>query len=186
MLSGPETIAEYAIREQSMINSFFGLDLSSTNNQFKSPFLISLQVIYKLAGFPFGQVWLSVVFISFTVFLYHFLRERLHPVLAGLLLLLFLMTPEIFAYTFMILYDYSNMVFFCLGLYFLWIGLSAGGSGSPSNASSDPAAPLGPMDHPSAVHMGQIGCHAACPVHPQRSPSRGCCWGSQPMSVPKP
>jgi len=134
-LSGPETIAEYTVREQSMINSFFGLDLSSTNNQFKSPFLVSLQVIYKLAGFPFGQVWLSVIFISFTVFLYHFLRERLHPVLAGLLLLLFMMTPEIYAYTFMILYDYSNMVFFCLGLYFLWMGLSAGGTGSPPHAS---------------------------------------------------
>ncbi|MBS1603562.1 MAG: hypothetical protein JST42_12905 [Bacteroidetes bacterium] len=138
-LSGPETIAEYTVREQTMINSFFRLDLWSTNNQFKSPFLISLQVIYKLAGFPFGQVWLCVVFISFTVFLYHALRERLHPVLAGLLSLLFMMAPEIYAYTFMILYDYSNMVFFCLGLYFLYQGLAGGGfagTGSPPGASS--------------------------------------------------
>ena len=134
-LSGPETIAEYTVREQTMINSFFGLDLWSTNNQFKSPFLISLQVIYKLAGFPYGQVWLSVVFLCFTVLLYHYLRDRLHPVLAGLLLLLFMMTPEIYAYTFMILYDYSNMVFFCLGLYFLWMGVSGpGGAGLPGRA----------------------------------------------------
>ena len=119
-LSGPETIAEYAVREQTMINSFFRLDLWSTNNQFKSPFLISLQIIYKLAGFPFGQVWLSIVFICFTVFLYQVLKERLHPLLAGLLLLLFTMAPEIYAYSFMILYDYSNMVFYFLGLYFLF------------------------------------------------------------------
>lgn len=118
-LSGPEAIAQFALREHTMINSFFHIDLSSTNNQFKSPFLISLQLIYKMAGFPFGQVWLSIVFVSFTVFLYHAVRERQHPVIAGLLLLLFLMTPEVYAYTFMILYDYSNMVYFFLSIYFL-------------------------------------------------------------------
>lgn len=126
-LSGPEAIAEVAVREHTLINSFFGVDLWSTNNQFKSPFLISLQLIYKMAGFPFGQIWLSIIFISFTIFLYHALKERLHPLLAGLLLLLFIMTPEMYAYTFMILYDYSNMVFFFLSLYFLFDSLSATG-----------------------------------------------------------
>lgn len=119
-LSGPEAIAEVAVREHTMINSFFSIDLWSTNNQFKSPFLISLQLIYKLAGFPFGQVWLSIVFISFTIFLYHALQEKVHPVIAGLLMLIFVMTPEMYAYTFMILYDYSNTVFFFLGLYYLF------------------------------------------------------------------
>jgi len=119
-LSGPEAIAEFAVREHTMINSFFNIDLWSTNNQFKSPYLISLQLICKMAGFPFGQVWLSVVFVSFTIFLYHALKERVHPVIAGFLLLLFLMTPEMYAYTFMILYDYSNMIFFFLSLYFLF------------------------------------------------------------------
>jgi hypothetical protein len=119
-LSGPEAIAEYTVREHTMVNSFFHVDLWSTNNQFKSPFLISLQVIYKLAGFPFGQVWLSIIFISFIVFLYQALKERLHPLLAGLLLLLFMMTPEPYAYSFMILYDYSNMVYFFLAVWFLF------------------------------------------------------------------
>jgi hypothetical protein len=119
-LSGPEAIAEYTVREHTMVNSFFNVDLWSTNNQFKSPFLISLQVIYKLAGFPYGQVWLSIVFIGFIVFLYHALKERLHPILAGLLLLLFMMAPEPYAYTFLILYDYSNMVFFFLAVWFLF------------------------------------------------------------------
>ncbi len=119
-LSGPEAIAEFAVREHSMINSFFNVDLSTTNNQFKSPFLISLQMICKMAGFPFGQIWLSAVFVSFTVFLYHVLKEKLHSIIAGLLLLLFLMTPETYAYTFMILYDYSNMIFFFLSLWFLF------------------------------------------------------------------
>jgi len=141
-LSGPEAIAEYAVREQSMINSFFRIDLWSTNNQFKSPFLISLQIIYKLAGFPFGQVWLSIVFICFVVFLYNALKEKLHPIIAGLLLLLFLMTPEIYAYTFMILYDYSNMVFYFLGLYFLFRALDY--TGSPATWARPAAVPATP------------------------------------------
>jgi hypothetical protein len=125
-LSGPEAIAEFAVSENTLINSFFNVDLWSTNNQFKSPFLISLQVIYKMAGFPFGQIWLSIVFISITVFLYNALRERLHPMFAGMLLLLFIMTPEMYAYTFMILYDYSNMIFFFLSLYFLFAWINTG------------------------------------------------------------
>lgn len=120
VLSGPEAIAEFAVREHTMINSFFSVDLFTTNNQFKSPFLISLQIIYKMAGLPFGQLWLSIIFVSFTVLLYQLLKQRLHPILAGLLSLLFMMTPELYAYTFMILYDYSNMVFFFLSLYFLF------------------------------------------------------------------
>jgi hypothetical protein len=120
VLSGPEAIAEYAVSEHTMINSFFNVDLFTTNNQFKSPFLISLQMIYKMAGFPFGQLWLSIVFVSFIVLLYQLLKEKLHPIIAGLLLLLLMMTPELYAYTFMVLYDYSNMVFFFLSLYFLF------------------------------------------------------------------
>jgi cell division septation protein DedD len=142
-LSGPEAIAEFAVREHTMINSFFSIDLWSTNNQFKSPFLISLQMICKMAGFPFGQVWLSVVFVSFTVFLYNALKEKIHPILAGLLLLLFLMTPEMYAYTFMVLYDYSNMIFFFLSLYFLFDYFSQRAPAGPPSAASLPI-PAGP------------------------------------------
>jgi hypothetical protein len=119
-LSGPEAIAEFAFREHTMINSFFKIDLWSTNNQFKSPYLISLQLTFKLAGFPFGQIWLSIVFVSFTIFLYNALKETLHPILVGILLLVFFLTPELYAYTFMVLYDYSNMVYLFLGLWFLF------------------------------------------------------------------
>ncbi len=125
-LSGPEAIAEFAFREHTMINSFFKIDLWSTNNEFKSPYLISLQLIVKLAGLPFGQVWLSIVFVSFTIFLYNALKETLHPLLAGILMLVFFLTPELYAYTFMVLYDYSNMVYLFLGLYFLFNYFSAG------------------------------------------------------------
>ena len=131
-LSGPEAIAEFAFREHTMINSFFKIDLWSTNNQFKSPYLISLQLIFKLAGFPFGQLWLSIVFVSFTVFLYNALKETLHPILAGILLLVFFLTPEMYAYTFMVLYDYSNMVYLFLGLWFLFRYFAAAGPAADS------------------------------------------------------
>ena len=119
LTSGAEVIAEYAVREKTMINSVFSLHLETMNNHFKSPFIISLQVIYKYAGFPFGQIWLGAVFISFIVFLYHALALTLHRLLAGMLMVCFLAIPEMYAYTFMVLYDYSNAVFFFLSVYFM-------------------------------------------------------------------
>ncbi|MGB8191000.1 MAG: hypothetical protein WCF67_03730, partial [Chitinophagaceae bacterium] len=119
LTSGPEVIAEYAIREQSMINSVFSVNLETTNNQFKSTFITSLQIIYKYAGFPFGQVWLSGMVICFTVFLYHALSQNIHRLLAGSLMVAFVAIPEMYAYTFMVLYDYSNAVYFFLACWFV-------------------------------------------------------------------
>ena len=120
LTSGPEVIAEYTVKEKTMINSVFTVDLTTTNNQFKPPFITCLQIIYKYAGFPFGQVWLSVVFIFFLVFLYHVLKMTIHETIAGMLLVMFIAIPEMYAYTIMALFDYSNAVFFCLSLYFLF------------------------------------------------------------------
>ncbi|HVS98530.1 MAG TPA: hypothetical protein VHE54_18690 [Puia sp.] len=171
-LSGPEAIAEFAVREHTLINSFFDIDLWSTNNPFKSPFLISLQVVYKLAGFPFGQVWLSIVFISLTVFLYRALCEKLHPLLAGTLLLLFTIAPEPYAYTFMILYDYSNMVYFFLGLFFLFRWFSAGASpdGAARGQAQDPSQIQRTLT-PTVATAGAAAGQAAdpSPVQPARS-----------------
>ncbi|HEY0612071.1 MAG TPA: hypothetical protein VGD35_20500, partial [Chitinophaga sp.] len=52
LTSGPEVLAEYAVREHTMINSVFNIDLASTNNPYKPAFITSLQIIYKYAGFP--------------------------------------------------------------------------------------------------------------------------------------
>jgi hypothetical protein len=119
MLSGPEVIAEYAVREHTMINSFFTVNLETTNNHHKPPFIIGLQIIYKLIGFPFGQIWVSIVAIVFTIFLYQLLRERVHALIACTLLLFFFAIPELYAYTYVMLFDYSNMVFFFVAVYFL-------------------------------------------------------------------
>lgn len=121
LTSGAEVIAEYAIREKTMINSVFSVNLETTNNIFKPPFITSLQIIYKYAGFEFGQVWLSTIVACFLIFLYHALSLTIHRIFAGLLVLFFMAIPEMFAYTFMVLFDYSNAVFFCISIWFLYL-----------------------------------------------------------------
>jgi hypothetical protein len=120
LTSGAEVIAEFAVKEKTMINSVFSVNLESTNNQYKPPYLTCLQIIYKYAGFPFGQIWLSSIFLFFIVFLYHSLSVRLHKILVGGLLIFFIAIPEMYAYTIMALFDYSNAVYLFLAFYFLF------------------------------------------------------------------
>jgi hypothetical protein len=119
VLAGAELLAEFTVKEHTMINSVYSIDLHTTNNYFKSPFLTCLQVIYKLFVAPFGQVWLSTLFVPLVIWLYTLLKDRLHPLLACTLMLLFFAIPDVFAYSYIMLYDYSNMVFFFAGFYFL-------------------------------------------------------------------
>lgn len=119
MLSGPEVMAELALKEKHIINSLFTVDLQSTNNYLKPPFITSLQIIYKMFVQPVGQLWLSVFFVNFIVILFALLRERLHKLVACFALLFFFAMPEVFGYTYLMLFDYSNMVFLFLGMYFL-------------------------------------------------------------------
>lgn len=120
LTSGPEVIAEYMVKEKKIDNSVFTVNLESTNNQFKSPFIITLQALYKLAGFPFGQVWLITVVAFFFIFLYQALVRNIHPVIASALLLWFTAIPEMYAYIVYALFDYSNAVYFAVGVYFLF------------------------------------------------------------------
>jgi len=119
MLSGPEVMAEYAIKEGHMVNSVFNIDLHTTNNQLKPPYIASLQIIYKLFANPLGQLWLSVTVVGFIIWLYAMAREKIHPVIGGFIILFFITIPEMYAYTYMILFDYSNAVFFIAAFYFL-------------------------------------------------------------------
>ncbi len=119
MLAGPELLAEFAVREHTMVSSVFTIDLQSSNNYFKSPFITSLQIIYKLLVCNFGQVWLSILAIPFWIWLYSLIRVRIHPIIAGFLMLFFITIPELYSYSYVMLYDFSNMVFFFCGFYFL-------------------------------------------------------------------
>ena len=119
MLSGPEVMADLALKEKHIINSLFTIDLQSTNNYLKPPYITSLQIIYKLFVQPFGQTWLSILFINFIVIIITLLKEKLHPVIVGFIMLYFFGMPEVYGYTYLMLFDYSNMIFFFGGFYFL-------------------------------------------------------------------
>jgi len=136
MLTGPELLAEYAVRDKTMLSSVFNIDLglkkitvdgiqqvslaeSNNNNIFKSSYIIGLQIMYKLLVQPFGQLWMSVLYIPFLMLVYQMLVERIHRFLAGLLLFVFVITPDLYAYSYVMLYDYSNMIFFFFGYFYL-------------------------------------------------------------------
>ncbi len=119
VLAGGELLAEFTVREKTMLNSVFSIDLHTTNNHFKSPYITCLQVVYKLFVSPFGGVWLTAIFVPFVWWLYTILKERVHGLIACILLLLFFCIPDPFAYSYIILYDYSNMIFYFAGFYFL-------------------------------------------------------------------
>lgn len=119
LLCGPEPIAHFALTEHTFINSVFQQDMPMNNGPFKSLYIPSLQLIYKLIGFTFGKVWVVILSTTFLIFLYSTVRAMVHPVFAGALAVLFLFIPELYAYTYLVLYDYSNMVYFFLSLFFL-------------------------------------------------------------------
>ena len=119
MLSGPEVMAELALKEKHIINSLFKIDLQSTNNYLKPPFITSLQIIYKMFVQPIGQLWLSVLVINFLLIVFTLMKEKLHAVIAYIVMIYFFSMPEVFGYTYLMLFDYSNMIFFFFGFYFL-------------------------------------------------------------------
>src|SRR5690606_37575102 len=119
VLSGPEALADYAVREGSIINSVFSIDLVSTNNYLKPPFVMDLQIIYKLLVYPFGKIWLIMIAYCFIIWLYTLVKEKLHPVVVGVVMLYFITIPDLYGYIYVLLFDYCNMVFFFAGFYFI-------------------------------------------------------------------
>jgi hypothetical protein len=128
---GMDLVAKYAVEEGTINSSVFtGEELKGhlSNQPYYAPFTMLMQIVYRLAGVPFGKLWLSVLFLSFVIFLYSRLRENLHPVPAGFLVLAFTIIPNMYSYTYLLLTDYANALFFGLGALFLYDYV--GGSGT--------------------------------------------------------
>ncbi|QIP14486.1 glycosyltransferase family 39 protein [Spirosoma aureum] len=125
---GPDLVATFAVRERTLVSSVFTehLPLVSvfSNQPFYAPFTAMQQIIYRLAAqdsglFMFGKLWLTSLVISFGLFLYAELRERIHPILAGILVTMLACTPELFAYTFLVQTDWANAAFVASGVILL-------------------------------------------------------------------
>lgn len=119
--SGAEAIAEYTLKEQKINNSYFTVDLFSTDNHQKPPFLLGLQIIYKSFVQPFGQVWLIPMAFSFLMLFYLLARRLAHPVFAAMVTLLMVLTPEFHAYLIVMpLFDVPNTIYVFIGFYYLF------------------------------------------------------------------
>lgn len=116
---GMDLVAKYAAEEGHVVSSIFNQDafpyLRNANQVFYAPFTTFSQIIYRLCGFENGQGWLGVVFIASLVYIYGKLRETIHPILAGIFLLMFMAIPELYAYSFLFQTDFSNALFFGIG-----------------------------------------------------------------------
>lgn len=114
--SGAEALAEYAIKEGKIVSSVF--DVYQNGNSLKPAYLVSLQIIYKLLGVPFGQIWLIVVFFCFLWFLLKTLLSKLNIQISLALVFIFLCIPEMYFYTHSLMYDYPNAVYFTLSVFY--------------------------------------------------------------------
>lgn len=120
-VNGIDLYAKTAIREGTLVPFIFdGVYIKSLSTQaYYAPYTAFMQIVYRLAGTEFGQVWLSVVFMCFIVYIYHALKEYVHPALAGLITVFVATVPEFYAYTFILQTDFSNAVFTLIGVVFL-------------------------------------------------------------------
>ncbi|WP_234735162.1 hypothetical protein [Tellurirhabdus bombi] len=120
---GPDLVATYAVREEQLVSSVFTKHLPTaslySNQPFYAPFTAMSQIMYLLTGLPFGKLWLTALVVAFNLFLYAELRRLVHPLLLTLLFAVYWCTPELFAYTFLIQTDYSNMAFFAASVWLL-------------------------------------------------------------------
>jgi hypothetical protein len=126
---GLDLVAKYAAQQGTLASSVFHdpqLQGQLSNQPFYAPFPMLMQVVYRLAGLPFGQLWLSALFIAFVVFVYSRLKQSVHPIVAGVILFLLVAVPEMYAHTFMVLNDFPCAVFFGVGMILLHDGAGNG------------------------------------------------------------
>jgi len=119
-IHGIDLMAQSAIAD-GKIDSRMYEDLGDvlSTQPYYAPFTALSQIIYRLAGFPFGKVWISLLFASLLLTFYLNLRRKLHPAIAVFLTSLLIIIPEMFGYTFLLQTDYSNAVFLSLAVIYL-------------------------------------------------------------------
>lgn len=112
-IAGPDLVAKYAVEQGTIASTLFhDLEGNLSNQPFYAPFVMLMQIQYRIAGNPFGQVWLPVMALAFIGVVYSRMRMETHGVIAGFLTVLLVMIPEMYFYTTSVLTDYSNAVFF--------------------------------------------------------------------------
>jgi hypothetical protein len=135
-MAGIDLVAKYVVADHTIVNSVFShpsLQGQLSNQPFYAPFAMLMQSIMKFIGFTHSQVWIGIVSVCFSVLVWAILRQMVHPFIAAVLYLIFLLTPEMFGYTYLLQTDYVNAVFMVIGVYLIW-------QGAEHNAASNIAA----------------------------------------------
>jgi hypothetical protein len=120
---GIDLVAKTAVEDGTLVNRVFTdpfLSQHLSNQPFYAPFAMLLQVIYRLIGFTSGQIWVPIVAVCFMWITWAELRRTLHHMLANVLWLLLLLTPEMLGYTYLVQTDYLNAAMFVPGVLLLW------------------------------------------------------------------
>lgn len=125
-MMGIDLVAKYGVRDGSISNSqlfkeLLPLSQVYTNQLFYAPFTMLMQIIYRLVGIDFGQIWLGFISLSFLTFFYAIAKKLAHPLIAFFGVLFILFVPEFFAYSFILQTDYSNAIYFFIGVYFFYL-----------------------------------------------------------------
>ena len=124
-MAGIDLVAKYVVKDHTIVNSVFthpSLQGQLSNQPFYAPFAMLMQSIMKFIGFTHNQVWVGIVSVCFSVLVWAILRQVVHPFIAAVLYLLYLLTPEMFGYTYLLQTDYVNAVFMVIGVYLFWQG----------------------------------------------------------------
>ncbi|MEY3385738.1 MAG: hypothetical protein RIR53_549 [Bacteroidota bacterium] len=117
-MAGIDLVARYAATDGMIANQVFtdpSLRGQLSNQPFYAPFAMLMQVMMKLIGYPYTQIWVSVVAICFWWFTWSSLRRIVHPFIAGVLLTLLVLTPEMLGYSYILQTDFANAAFFTMG-----------------------------------------------------------------------
>jgi hypothetical protein len=118
-MAGIDLVARETVEEGTIVNRVFtepSLAGRLSNQPFYAPFAMLMQVMYRLIGFTYGQVWLGVMAIAFSWFLWAAYRRVCQPFIANILWLMTILTPELLGYTYLLQTDYANAVFIASGV----------------------------------------------------------------------
>jgi hypothetical protein len=118
-MAGIDLVAREAVNQGTINNRVFtdaSLAGHLSNQPFYAPFAMLMQVMYRLMGFAYGQVWVAIVAVLASWTFWGALRQVAHPLLANILWMLLILTPELLGYNYLLQTDYLNAVYFSTGV----------------------------------------------------------------------
>jgi hypothetical protein len=128
-MAGIDLVAKQAVAEGTLVNRVFSdpsLSGQLSNQPFYAPFAMLLQVIYRLVGFAYGQLWVPIAAFCLGWFTWALMRRTVHPFIADILLLLYVLTPEMLGYSYLVQTDHINAAYMAIAAMLMWYGTRDG------------------------------------------------------------